>query len=52
MKILLIICAMIVTGGASTRFVLSICSKRPLWTMAILSGLEIVALGFIFRFWG
>lgn len=55
MKTLFIICAMFVAGEIATRFTLSIMRKEPLWTIAIVSGLQMVALGFMFRlmeFWG
>ena len=55
MKTLFIICAMFIAGEIAARFTLSIMRKEPLWTIAIVSGLQMVALGFMFRFmelWG
>ena len=55
MRTLFIICAMFVAGEIASRFTLSIMRKEPLWTIAIVSGLQMVALGFMFRFmelWG
>ena len=50
MKTMMVICAMYLAGSMTVRFVASIGRKKPLWIMSVVSGLEILALGFLFRF--
>lgn len=50
MKTLFIICAMILTAGASFRFVSSFSGKTPNLWGAFWYGLEILSLAVIFRF--
>lgn len=50
MKTLLIVCAMLLTGGAVTRFVASIDRKKPSLGLMFWSGLEIIALAILFNF--
>ena len=50
MKTMMVICAMYLAGSMTTRFVASIGRKKPLWIMSVVSALEILALGFLFRF--
>lgn len=51
MKTLLIICAIILAGGASTRMAMSISDRnKPLWIIFAMSAVEILALGTLFRF--
>jgi hypothetical protein len=50
MKTLLIICAMLLTGGAVTRFVASIDRKEPCLGLMFWSGLEIISLAVLFNF--
>lgn len=48
MRTILVICAIIVSGGAVTRFVASIDRKEPLWGLMMWSFLEIVAIALLF----
>ena len=50
MKTLMVICAMILTGGAVTRFAASIDRKEPLLGLGIWSTIELLALATFFRF--
>lgn len=50
MKTLLIVCAMLLTGGAVTRFVASIDMKKPSLGLMFWSALEIIALAVLFNF--
>lgn len=48
MRTVLVICAIIVSGGAVTRFVASIDRKKPLWGLMWWSFMEIVAIALLF----
>lgn len=50
MKTLLIVCAMLLTGGAVTRFVASIDTKKPSLGLMFWSALEIIALAILLDF--
>jgi hypothetical protein len=50
MKTLMVLCAMLLTGGAVTRFVASIDRKTPSLGLGIWSAMEIIALAIFFRF--
>lgn len=50
MKTLMVLCAMLLTGGAVTRFVASIDRKNPSLGLGIWSAMEIIALATFFRF--
>ena len=50
MKTLLIVCAMLLTGGAVTRFIASIDRRKPSLGLMFWSGLEIIALAVLFNF--
>lgn len=49
MKILLIVCSMIVAGGAVTRFVASFDRKKPLWSIMFWSFAEICSIIILFN---
>lgn len=48
MRTILVICAIIVSGGAVTRFVASLDRKKPLWGLMWWSFVEIIAIALLF----